>query len=196
MKYKNKNGILFLRSFYKLNSLNYNLNFKNKKITKSIFFKKKQKKMEYRILKKLKTFYYIPNIKKTKQRVYSRFKKSVLYKFKRKKYRRISSIYAGPKFNLSSYNLRNRYKNRIRLFKSKKKYTPRYFFFKNKKNNYIDNRYDNIMNIGYKQLPNFIIRKYKLRIKKKNKYYKRQHYKLIKCFGKIKNRTYQQYKQD
>jgi hypothetical protein len=75
-KYKYGNKKLFLRTFYKLNSFLYK--FKLKK-------KKKLKKRNYRILKKLKTFYYIPNAKKTRKQVFSRFKKSVIYKFKKKK---------------------------------------------------------------------------------------------------------------
>jgi hypothetical protein len=77
MRYKNGNKNLFLRTFYKLNSFLYKFKLKKKK--------KKLKKKNYRILKKLKTFYYIPNTKKTRKQVFSRFKKSVIYKYKKKK---------------------------------------------------------------------------------------------------------------
>jgi hypothetical protein len=153
---------------------------------------KKKKRMAYRILKKLKTFYYIPNLKKTKRQVYFRFKKSVLYKFNRKKRRRIQNIYAGPKFNLFIYNVRNRYKNKMKDIELKKKSTPNYFFFKRRNNNYINIK-PNIMKVGFKQLPFFVAKRYKLNFKKKNKYIKHKHLRFLKCFDYIKNKNFSKF---
>jgi len=54
----------------------------------------------------------------------------------KEKKRRIRSIYSGLTFNLFTYNFRNRYKNRMKELELRKKSTPLYYFFKNKKNNY------------------------------------------------------------
>jgi hypothetical protein len=172
--------------------LAFKLNYKHRKISKNCFIKKKKKRMEFRILKKLKTFYYIPDIKKTRQQVFSRFKRNVLYRFKKKNIRRSNSIYGGLKFNLSIYNIRNRYKNKMKMFSLKKKTTPRFFFFKRKKNNYINNR-NNIVNASYKTLPYFLIKKYKFKIKKEKRNFKRKEYRFLKCFDYIKNKEFNKY---
>jgi hypothetical protein len=83
----------------------------------------------------------------------------------------------------------------MKMLALKKKSTPRYYFFKKKKNNYINFRY-NILQIGYKKLPNFIIKKYKLKFKKKTKYFKRRHFKSIKIYGKLKNKVFNRYIKD
>jgi hypothetical protein len=76
----------------------------------------------------------------------------------------------------------------------KKKSTPRFFFFKRKKNNYINIR-PNIMRVGYKQLPYFLIKKYNLKIKKSNGYYfKFKHYRFLKSFNYIKNKNFNTYR--
>jgi hypothetical protein len=149
--------------------------------------------MAFRILKKLKTFYYIPNLKKTKKQVFLRFKKSVLYKFNRKKRKRIQNIYAGRKFNLFIYNVRNRYKNKMKELELKKKSTPKFFFFKRKKNNYINIR-SNIIKVGFKQLPFFLIKRYKLKIKKRKAYFKRKDFRFLKCFNYIKNKEFKKHR--
>ena len=190
---KNKTKKIFLRNFYKLNSLIYKFNYKDKIISKKSFKKRRKKRLTFRILKKLKTFYYIPNLKKTKKQVYFRFKKSVLYKFNRKKRKKIQNIFAGRRFNLFIYNIRNRYKNKMKDIELKKKSTPRFFFFKRKKNNYINIR-PNIMRVGYKQLPYFLIKKYNLKIKKSKGYFKRKHYRFLKSFNYIKNKNFNTYR--
>jgi hypothetical protein len=129
---KLKKKKFFFRNYYELNSLIYSNLFKKKKSSKVL----KKKIKEYRILKKLKKFYYIPDVEKTKEVVYNRFKKKILYKFDKRKKRRIRSIYTGLTFNLFTYNFRNRYKNRMKELELKKKSTPLYYFFNNKKNNY------------------------------------------------------------
>jgi hypothetical protein len=191
---KKKNRKYFFRNFYKLNSLIYKLNLSNKKITKKIFIKKKKNIINYRIKKKLKKFYYIPDPKKTRQRVYSRFKKSVIYKFKKRKYRKQNNIYAGCKFNLITYNSRNRYRNKMRMLELKKKSTPKFFFFKKKKNNYMKFKF-NRLQTKFKDLPYFIIKKYKLKIKTK-KYVKIKYYDLLKNFGQLKKKTVKKYFKD
>jgi hypothetical protein len=52
------------------------------------------------------------------------------------------------------------------------------------------------LQIGYKKLSNFIIKKYKLKFKKKTKYYKRRHFKSIKSYGKLKNKVFNRYIKD
>jgi hypothetical protein len=144
-------------------------------------------------LKKLKTFYYIPNLKKTRKQVYFRFKRSVLYKFDRKKRKKIQKIYVGRRFNLFIYNIRNRYKNKMKDIELRKKSTPMYFFFKRKKNNYINIR-PNIIMVGYRQLPYYIMKKYNLTIKKTNGYFKRKDYIFLKSFNYIKDKNFNTYK--
>jgi hypothetical protein len=192
--FKIKNGRKFSRNFYKLNSLIYKLNLSKKKITKKIFIKKKKNIINYRIKKKLKTFYYIPDLTKTRQRVYSRFKKSVIYKFRKRKYRKENNIYAGGKFNLITYNSRNRYRNKMRMLELKKKSTPKFFFLKKKKNNYMKFRF-NRLQTKFKNLPYFIIKKYRLKIKAK-KYFKIKYYDLLKNFGQLKKKTVKKYFKD
>src|ERR1700760_4562692 len=102
----------------------FNLKFNDKIITKKNFLKKKKKVKSYRIMKKLNTFYYIPDTKKTKKQVYKRFKRSVFRKFKRKKLRKKKRRVIGLYFNLSVYNHRNRYKHRIKMLALKKNITP------------------------------------------------------------------------
>jgi hypothetical protein len=54
----------------------------------------------------------------------------------------------------------------------KKKSTPKYFFFKKKKNRYINIKND-IMKVNYKDLPYFVIKRYKLNLEKKKYYFRR-----------------------
>src|SRR6201999_1970990 len=175
-KQKQKNKNFFLRNFYKLNSLFFNLKFKEKKIFNKL--KKKKKRKEYRILKKLK-----------KKKVWIReFKKKVFKKFKKKKKKKKYAAYEGPLFNLFIYNIRNRYKLRKKEFKLKKKSTSQFFFFKKKKNNYMYFR-RNLIKVGFKDLPYFLIKNYGLKIKKEEPdyfYYKKKKYKLKRCFDRIK----------
>jgi hypothetical protein len=190
---KNKNKNSFFRNFYKLNNLIYKFNYKDKIISKKSFKKRRKKRLAFRILKKLKTFYYIPNLKKTRKQVYFRFKRSVLYKFDRKKRKKIQKIYVGRRFNLFIYNIRNRYKNKMKDIELRKKSTPMYFFFKRKKNNYINIR-PNIIRVGYRQLPYYIMKKYNLTIKKINGYFKRKDYIFLKSFNYIKDKNFNTYK--
>jgi hypothetical protein len=188
-KFNFKKKFFFYRNYYKLNSLSLiHNNLLKKKSSKLL----KKKIKEYRILKKLKTFYYNPDTKKTKQVVYNRFKKKVLYKFEKKKRRRIKSIYSGLTFNLFTYNFRNRYKNRMKELELKKKSTPLYYFFKKKKNNYfIINR--NIIKVPYNKLAYTLTQVNKLNLKLKEPYYfyfKKKKYKLLRCFDFIKKEKF------
>jgi hypothetical protein len=70
-KNKKKN---FIRNFY---TFIYNFKFNDRIISKKDFLKKKKILRSYRIIKKLKTFYYIPDTGKTRKQVYKRFKRSV-----------------------------------------------------------------------------------------------------------------------
>jgi len=169
---KNKYKNIFFRKFYRLNNLIYKYNKKSIKFSKEMFKKKAKKKKSYRLLKKLKTFYYRPDIKRTRKKVFNHFKKKVLRKFSRRNKRKIHNIYTGLKFNLFNFNFKNRYKNRMKDLELKKKSTPRFFFFKKKKNLYININKD-IMKVNYKQLPYFIIKRYKLEKKNKKYYFKR-----------------------
>src|ERR1700749_5051065 len=146
----------------------YNFKFNDKTITKKNFKKKKKILKSYRIIKKLKTFYYIPDTEKTRKHVYKRFKRSVFRKFKRKKLRKKKRRVIGLYFNLSVYNHRNRYKHRMKMLALKKTITPKFHFYKNKKNNYkfINSK---VVDIKYKEVPFFVKRRYKLKIEKKKK---------------------------
>jgi hypothetical protein len=151
--------------------------------------------MNYRIKKKLKKFYYIPDLKKTRQRVYSRFKKSVLYKFRRRKARKLKSIYTGRKFNLITYNARGSYRYKMKMLKLKKKSTPKFFFFNGRKNNYIRLRF-NKLHTKLNKLSEFLLKIYKLNIKKKGKFIEKNFYNLIKRFGFLKKKHVMKYIRD
>ena len=172
-KFKNKS--LFVRRFIKLNNVSLDkLRIKNSLITKDKFMGKRKKKIKnYRILKKLRKFYYIPDTKKTRLQVYRRFKKSVMRKFNRRKVKRADTRVTGFRFNLSVYNMRNRYKNRMRIIALKKKSTPHFHFFKNRKNNYINIKGDYVP-ILYNEVPFYILRRYGLNINKKKIFLKRK----------------------
>jgi ERCC4-type nuclease len=94
-------------------------------------------------------------------------------KFKRKKIKRADARVTGFRFNLSVYNTRNRYKTRMRILALKKKSTPHFHFFRNKKNNYLNIKGDYVPLI-YKEVPFFILRRCGLNIEKKKKYLKRK----------------------
>ena len=175
----------------------FNLKFNDKIITKKNFFKKKKKVKSYRIMKKLNTFYYIPDTEKTKKQVYKRFKRSVFRKFKRKKLRKKKRRVIGLYFNLSVYNHRNRYKHRMKMLALKKNITPKFHFYKHKQNNYkfINSK---IVDIKYKEVPFFVKRRYKLKIEKKKKklFLKRADWMKYKIFKKIKNQAVKKNKED
>jgi hypothetical protein len=96
------------------------------------------------------------------------------------------NIFTGLRFNLFLYNVKNRYKNKMKEIELKKKSTPRFFFFKNKKNKYVKFS-NNIIKTKLKKLPYFLIKRYRIRIrmKKKKKYLKRKKYRFLKCFNYI-----------
>jgi hypothetical protein len=74
---KFNNNKFSARTFFKFNNLNYDQRFENKTLSGSSFLQK-SKRMNHRLLKKLKKFYYIPDTEKTRKQVYKRFKKKVL----------------------------------------------------------------------------------------------------------------------
>lgn len=190
-KYNKKN--IYTRSFFVLNNLYYNLKFKRKILANEFDYrkhkKKKRKIKNLRILKKLKTFYYNPDGESgmTRQQVYKRFKKSVMRKFSRKFKIKKKPINAGLKFNVSVYNARNRYKNRMKALELKKNSTPMYFFFKNKKNNYV-----NTTNLGvvkrFSDLPFFMKKRYKFNTKKRKFFPRKIYHKKLNCLRNIVER--------
>lgn len=146
-------------------------------------------------MKKLKTFYYIPDTEKTRKQVYKRFKRSVYWKFYKKKLRKKKRRVVGLHFNLSVYNHRNRYKHRMKMLALKKKITPKFHFLK--KNNY-KNINSKKIDISYKEVPFFVKRKYKLNINKKKKrlFLKKENWIRYKVFKKIKNQVVKKNKED
>lgn len=182
----NGKSIVF-RNFYLLNYWNKKKHLSNDKKKEYLNLKKNG---GYRILKKLRTFYYIPNTKRTRWQVYWRFRKSVIYKFKKKKKRRIQSFYSGLKFNLFTFNFRTRYGIRKRELHLKKKSTPLYFYFSKKKNKYIKFK-NGIMKVFYNKLPYYMIKKNNLSWRVKEPfhfYYKERDYKLLRCFDHIRRK--------
>ena len=136
-KNKYNKNFFYVRNFYKLNNWVFDLDLK-RKIKNKIIYKKK-KKYSHRILKKLKKFRYnIDQGTLTKEQVYKRFKKSVFKKFSRKRTNRKKRISLGRRFNLYVYNTRKNYKNRMKAKALENKITPKYFFFKGKKNDYVN----------------------------------------------------------
>jgi hypothetical protein len=166
-KYNNKN--FYSRKFLGFQNLIYNQSFKKKFIFKRRKIKKNFLK-GHRFYKKLNTFYYIPDTDRTREQVYKRFKKSVVKKFKKKKFRKSLRHLTGLRFNLSLYNARTRYKNRIKALALKKKSTPLYHFFKGKFNDYQKSTKLKINKKHY-ELPFFVLKKHKFNVKKKKKPY-------------------------
>jgi hypothetical protein len=188
-KNKKKN---FIRNFY---TFIYNFKFNDRIISKKDFLKKKKILRSYRIIKKLKTFYYIPDTGKTRKQVYKRFKRSVFWKFYKKKLRKKKRRVVGLHFNLSVYNHRNRYKHRMKMLALKKTITPRFHYLK--KNNY-KNINSRMVDINYKEVPFFVKRKYKLNIEKKKKrlFLKKKNWMKYKLFKKIKNQSVKKNKEE
>jgi hypothetical protein len=153
----------FIRHFF---TFIYNLKNNNKLITRKYFLKKKKLLKSYRIMKKLNTFYYIPDTEKTRNQVFKRFKRSVFRKFYKRKLRKKKRRVIGLYFNLSVYNHRNRYKHRMKMLALKNSITPRFHFLK--KNNYKTINLKKL-DINYKKVPFFVKRRYKLNIEKKKK---------------------------
>jgi hypothetical protein len=136
-KKKYNKNFFYVRNFYKLNNFVCDSNLKRKTTNKIIY--KKKKRYSYRILKKLKKFRYNSNQGTlTKEQVYKRFKKSVFKKFGRKRSGKKKRISLGHRFNLFVYNARKSYKNRMKAKALENKITPKYFFFKEKNNDYIN----------------------------------------------------------
>jgi hypothetical protein len=134
---KNYKNYLFVRNYYNLNNFIFDLNLKKKTKNKIIY--KQKKKYSYKILKKLKKFRYNSGQGTlTKEQVYKRFKKSVFRKFNRKRSGKKKRISLGHRFNLFVYNIRKSYKNRMKAKALENKVTPKYFFFKERINNYIN----------------------------------------------------------
>jgi len=153
----------FTRNFF---TFIYNLKNNDELITRKYFLKKKKILKSYRIIKKLNTFYYIPDTEKTRNQVFKRFKRSVFRKFYKRKLRKKKRRVIGLYFNLSVYNHRNRYKHRMKMLALKNSITTRFHFLK--KNNY-KNINSKKLDINYKEVPFFVKRRYKLNIEKKNK---------------------------
>jgi hypothetical protein len=191
---KSKKKKYLIRTFF---SFIYNLKFNDRFITKKNFLKKKKYIKNYRIIKKLKTFYYIPDVEKTRKHIYKRFKRSVYMKFYRKKLRKKKRRVIGLKFNLSVYNHRNRYKHRMKMLALKNTITPKYFFFKKKKNNYMTIN-SKVIDIPYKEVPFFVKKRYKLNVQKKKKrlFLKKDDWMKYKIFKKIKNKSIKKNKKD
>jgi hypothetical protein len=164
-KYNNKN--FYSRRFLGFQNLKYNQTFKKKYILKKKKIKKNFLK-GHRFYKKLNTFYYIPDTGRTREQVYKRFKKSVVRKFKKKKFRKSLRHLTGLRFNLSFYNAKSHYRNRIKALALQKKSTPLYHFFKGKFNDYQKSKKLKI-NKKYYELPFHFLKKNKFNVKKKKK---------------------------
>lgn len=185
-KQNNKN--FFSRQFIGFQNLKYDQTFLKKKILK--FPKKRKIRFNLRYIKKLKTFYYIPNPERTREQVYKRFKKSVVNKFKRRKLRKPLKYFTGLRFNLSYHNARNRYRNRMRAKILGKKSTPLFHFFKKRKNFYKKGRKYRI-DKKYNELSYKTLKRYRFNIsRKKREFLDTEDWKVFKVFRKIRNKPF------
>jgi len=192
-KFNNKK--LSTRTFFRLNNIMYDQRFKKKILSKSSFLKKK-KRMNYRLFKKLRKFYYIPDPKKTRKQVYKRFKKNILWKLKRKKKKKAQMRFTGTKFNLEFYNLRNRYKNKMKALALKKKTTPLYHYYKKKINNYVKFR-GNWIKVKHYELPYYIFKKYEFNIfKKKRDFLEKEDWNIFKFYRNLRKKPFKQNKKN
>jgi hypothetical protein len=163
-KIKYKYNKLYNRNYYKFN--NFNCLRLKKKLKNNLIYKKRNKITNKKILKKLKTFRYIPNKGTwTKQEVYSRFKSNVLKKFARKRSRKFKKICIGRRFHIYAHNSKKNYKNKIKAQKLRKRITPYYFFFEKKKENIYMDLSKYAKGVVSKEIPLHIL----LKIKKKRK---------------------------